>query len=76
MRLHQRVEARPYRSEHEQSQSGRIKSGACQLRTPSGRRLRRSRHPGIDQVLRRRDGRIKHVEKKTKIGKIVQIVDT
>ena len=42
----------------------------------SGRRLRRSRHPGIDQVLRRRDGRIKHVEKKTKIGKIVQIVDT
>ena len=24
----------PYRSEHEQSQSGRIKPGACQLRTP------------------------------------------
>ena len=43
-----------------------IKPGACQLRTPSGRRLRRSRHPGTDQVLRRRDGRIKHVEKKTK----------
>ena len=46
--LRQRHEARPYRSEHEQSQSGRIKPGACQLRTPSGRRLRRSRHPGTD----------------------------
>ena len=59
--LRQRHEDRPYRSEHEQSQSGRIKPGACQLRTPSGRRLRRSRHSGTDQVLRRRDGRIKHV---------------
>ena len=66
--LRQRHEARPYRSEHEQSQSGRIKPGACQLRTPSGRRLRRSRHSGTDQVLRRRDGRIKHVEKKIKNG--------